>query len=199
MLGVHGVLRLSGISPLRVPHVADFLASVSEAYEALDAFDRAIRAVSSIEPIPVFPYEAEERIAGRMVVRIDTRRLWPPPEPLQMSRVVLESPGFWEFVGSLNPLEQIRIYLQERHERRKDKDYRNDAEARRLHAEARITELQAERLSIRVEAEKLDLLNRGYLIGKAGERAAGALAELAAHAEVAGALDAPPELDDGSA
>ena len=32
-----------------------------------------------------------------------------------------ESPGFWEFLGSLNPLEVIRRYLNDRHERAKDR------------------------------------------------------------------------------
>jgi hypothetical protein len=43
------------------------------------------------------------------------------------------SPGFLEFLGSLNPLEAIRKYLGDRHERQKDREYRNKAEARHLH------------------------------------------------------------------
>jgi len=55
-----------------------------------------------------------------------------PELPLVVSRVVLRSPGFWEFLGALNPLEVTRKYLNDRHERRKDHDYRSVAEADRL-------------------------------------------------------------------
>jgi hypothetical protein len=34
----------------------------------------------------------------------------PPAEPLIVTRVLLQSPGFWEFLGSLNPLEVLRRY-----------------------------------------------------------------------------------------
>ncbi len=55
-----------------------------------------------------------------------------PEIPLVVSRVVLRSPGSWQFFGSLNPLEVIRKYLNDRHERRKDTEYRSPAEAERL-------------------------------------------------------------------
>lgn len=44
----------------------------------------------------------------------------------------LGSPGSWEFLGKLNPLEVLRQYLNDRHERRKDREYRELAEERRL-------------------------------------------------------------------
>jgi hypothetical protein len=49
-----------------------------------------------------------------------------------LSAVSLTSPGFWDFVGTLNPLEVLRHYLNDRHERRKDRSYRESAEQRRL-------------------------------------------------------------------
>ena len=42
--------------------------------------------------------------------------------------VFLQSPGWWEFLGKINPLETIRQYLNDRHERRKDESYRNQIE-----------------------------------------------------------------------
>jgi hypothetical protein len=44
----------------------------------------------------------------------------------------MKSPGYWDFLGKLNPLEVTRQYLQDRHERRKDREYREAAEKRRL-------------------------------------------------------------------
>jgi hypothetical protein len=59
----------------------------------------------------------------------------PLSEQLILLSVRLESPGFWEFAGSLNPLEVVRRYLNDRHERRKDREYRESAEQRRLSLE----------------------------------------------------------------
>ncbi len=47
---------------------------------------------------------------------------------LRLERINIQSPGFWEIVGSMNPLQQIREYIKEKHEREKDKEYRNDLE-----------------------------------------------------------------------
>lgn len=58
-----------------------------------------------------------------------------PEYRLVISRVRIESPGFWEFIGSLNPLQQIREYLNDRHRRRQDREYREPAEAVRLRLE----------------------------------------------------------------
>ena len=50
--------------------------------------------------------------------------LVPRKEQLILSAVKLTSPGFREFSGTLNPLEVLRKYLNDRHERRKDHEYR---------------------------------------------------------------------------
>ena len=49
-------------------------------------------------------------------------------DKLTISKVNFQSPGYWEFIGSLNPLEQIREYLKDRHAREKDNLYRNRQE-----------------------------------------------------------------------
>jgi hypothetical protein len=48
--------------------------------------------------------------------------------PLELASVSFASPGFWEFLGELNPLQQIREWLKDRHERKKDIDFRNEQE-----------------------------------------------------------------------
>lgn len=58
-----------------------------------------------------------------------------PANRLVLSGAELGSPGFWEFLGSMNPLEIIRKYLQDRHERRKDLEYRNEQERREKEVE----------------------------------------------------------------
>ena len=49
-----------------------------------------------------------------------------------MHRVNINSPGIWEFLGKLNPLEVVRQYLCDLHERKKDRQYRNVLERDRL-------------------------------------------------------------------
>jgi len=56
----------------------------------------------------------------------------PPEYKLEVKRIQIESPGFWEFLGALNPLQQIREYLNDRHKRRQDREYREQAERERL-------------------------------------------------------------------
>jgi hypothetical protein len=59
--------------------------------------------------------------------------LWVPRQDrLILKSVELHSPGSWEFLGKLNPLETIRQYLQDRHERRKDRQYKEPAEKRSM-------------------------------------------------------------------
>jgi len=45
-------------------------------------------------------------------------------------------------VGKLNPLEQIRLYLNDRHERRKDREYRESEEAAKLRLQNAALETQ---------------------------------------------------------
>jgi hypothetical protein len=67
--------------------------------------------------------------------------LWVPRQDrLILKSVELNSPGSWDFLGKLNPLETIRQYLQDRHERRKDRQYRERAEERGMELDNMIKE-----------------------------------------------------------
>jgi hypothetical protein len=79
---------------------------------------------------------AYSRIARPTVIPSEIELL--PECQLVVSRISINSPGFLEFVGSLNPLSHIREYLKERHERTKDNQYRNKAEQERLKLENKI-------------------------------------------------------------
>lgn len=65
-----------------------------------------------------------------------------PELRLVITRVQIESLGFWEFLGSLNPLQQIREYLNDRHERRQDKEFREAAEKEKLRLENELVQRQ---------------------------------------------------------
>ncbi|HLM82158.1 MAG TPA: hypothetical protein VK302_16265 [Terriglobales bacterium] len=66
----------------------------------------------------------------------------PLRDRLILRSVELHSPGWWEVVGKLNPLEQIRLYLNDRHERRKDREYRESEEAAKLRLQNAALETQ---------------------------------------------------------
>jgi len=51
-------------------------------------------------------------------------------DKIEIHKIKILSPGFWEFFGALNPLQQIRQFLNDRHERKKDNNYRNSQEKR---------------------------------------------------------------------
>lgn len=60
--------------------------------------------------------------------KIDIDKIILPSDRLFISKVNIQSPGFWEVLGSLNPLQQIREYIKDRHERKKDDKYRSRQE-----------------------------------------------------------------------
>lgn len=127
--------------------------SVEDLRELLRVLDASYHAVARVE---LAAYE----VAAALQVFEDygPRALWratlsggevPPVSPsaiaadrLIVHRVVLRSPGFWEVFGSLNPLEVVRKFLNDHHERRKDRDYREGAERRRLEIENALGELE---------------------------------------------------------
>jgi hypothetical protein len=65
----------------------------------------------------------------------------------------LQSPGFWEFLGTLNALETLRKYMTDRDERRKDRDWREPYEAEKAG-------LEIEQLRTQVVKDKVDLLTK---------------------------------------
>lgn len=83
-----------------------------------------------------------------------------PKDQLEISRITIQSPGWVELIGSLNPLQQLREYLKDRHERQKDRVWRSDAERHRAQLELEILRLQAERERTGAIADFYELLER---------------------------------------
>jgi len=119
--------------------LAEFLLDLERAYSALFALE------SWSEQLP----DRLRRGPGWLSLGYDV--LAPPrmrpsdvlPElALVVTRIEVGSPGFWEVLGSLNPLEQLRKYLNDRHERRKDREYRESAEAQRLNLDNQLIQAQ---------------------------------------------------------
>lgn len=170
-----GHLRIHGHGEVEVELVISYLSDLKHAYNSIilfesiiDGLDRAARDF----PFPRYPFGlyldwpvARRRGVGHI-------REWPPrpeevasfvpaSEQLVLSSVRLSSPGSWDFLGALNPLEVLRKAINDRHERRKDEEYRESTEKRRLELENQIleTELISKRITVARElgATKRDL------------------------------------------
>ncbi len=83
--------------------------------------------------------------------KIDIEKVVLPSDRLVISKVNIQSPGFWEVLGSLNPLQQIREYLKDRHERQKDKEFRNKQEKEK-------GELDLEEQRNKIISQRIDIL-----------------------------------------
>jgi hypothetical protein len=148
------ILRILGEGGVRLLEVRNCLEALEHAYNAANFLDVICHDIESLDVARAYPpdwprYWMRElfwmapglaRTRGRNVVS------WPPtPEQLAsattlrhrlvLHRVRLESPGWWDFLGKLNPLEVIREYLKDRHERRKDREWREAAQKERAHME----------------------------------------------------------------
>jgi len=75
---------------------------------------------------------------------------------MEVGRISIASPGIWTFLGSLNPLQQIREYLNDRHERKKDKSYRNSLDEKDKEIEIQIKEQKLNTLEIENEKRLLE-------------------------------------------
>ena len=141
-------LRIDGRGDVPVSEIEEYLEALQNSYGGLTAFesltDSAIERIQPFLPsvvntepstnIRVFPIAP---IWTDMVSRFSSPRFKPvelirPDQVLMLKAVRMESPGFWEFFGKLNPLEVIRQFLNDMHEHRKDREYREAAEERRL-------------------------------------------------------------------
>lgn len=139
-----GYLQVQAAGGLSSRDVRRLLKTFEEAYEAAERVEvHASVVAAQLEWLsrygpppsrywPRLEFLGSERLAGALA-------------PLIVNRVVLESPGFWEFLGTLNPLEVLRCYLNDRHERRKDRDYRSEAERDRLAIENALASLEVVR------------------------------------------------------
>ncbi|HVZ90804.1 MAG TPA: hypothetical protein VG843_04065 [Rhizomicrobium sp.] len=149
----HATLKIHSLGGIRTTDAAELLSVIDDTYNSIYAYDSYLDSTQRLGrragPFYLdafgFPFHWETRLRQL--------REWPPkPEALRtmvsprdrliLRSVELHSPGFWEFLGSLNPLEVLRKYLGDAHERRKDREYREDAEKRKLDLENKLREAQ---------------------------------------------------------
>lgn len=139
-------LRIHTNANLRVFEVQGFLSALDKAYGSLLLFagDTEIIARSSSKSEAQRLWYAGFHLYG---VNLDERLQ--ADERLVLRQVELHSPGFWDFVGLLSPLRVIELVFKlkresanDNEERRKDREYRDKAEDRRLHLENKLREVE---------------------------------------------------------
>lgn len=147
------VLRAESDRLGTVADIRAYLEAVEQAYNGLYAFElivsEAKMRAADREPTSWRSSGRRPRLAVRRISRAEAVVL--PEDRLQLRAVSFQSPGFWEFLGALNPLETLRKYLQDRHERRRDRTYREPLEAERM-------ALENEKLKTAVVKEQVELL-----------------------------------------
>ena len=114
-----------------VKELTNYLTDLENAYNSLHALDRFLDynhpESRSSRRMRHFIYEFGLPLNSSLKLD-NSSDLIKPVDTLVISRISIQSPGFWEIVGSLNPLQQIREYLKDRHERRKDIEWRETSE-----------------------------------------------------------------------
>ena len=149
-----------------ITEISAFLSDLENAYLALYIFNRLSRPRRLRRHIPLkmwldlgYPFRPFDQ-AGFVPLGVDSL---PPNARLTLERVRIESPGFWEFCASLNPLQQIREYLNDRHRRRQDREFREPLEKERLELENECLRLQIKKMNIDYLREYHQLLHElGY-------------------------------------
>jgi hypothetical protein len=142
-------LRIQGTGDVPVNHVHKFLSDLENAYNSILMYelllDRVAKAqtpgflVSQSLPVDLSP--------------LAIRAFVPAGSGLVLYGVTLQSPGFWEFLGKLNPLEVIRLYLIDRDERRQRKEFRDNAEKEKL-------ELENALLKVELYSKQVDVIKK---------------------------------------
>ena len=171
MDSTEGILQVYVSRGGLVDEALSFLTDIQDAYENLYALNLKIDEAKQ-------NYSERNEYSWRYSSRRKPPALNPtrkfsdlvlPDEKLIVHKVNVESPGVWEFLGALNPLQQLREYAKERHERRKDKEWREAEEQRQMELENQRREQEVKRAeleNIRLEnstlqeSRKADLENR---------------------------------------
>lgn len=166
MLNGSGSLRINGERGGSIAEITGFLSDLESAYIALYTYDLQWRSMSLQR---VFPKNILIDLGyplwniGWPVSSPMTVEAVPPQARLYLAHVRIESPGFWEFVGSLNPLQQIREYLNDRHKRRQDREFREPLERDRLALENELIQRQIAEKDNSILRERIEMMREiGY-------------------------------------
>ena len=144
-----------------IAEITSFLTDLEGAYIALYSFHRLWLSERLLDRLPSrlwlelgYPHA----VFGHTGYTPITSDLIPPAARITLDRVKIESPGSWEFVASLNLLQQIREYLNDRHKRRQDREYREQSERTRLELENEMIRRQIEEKDLSILRDRIAIL-----------------------------------------
>lgn len=151
--------RIECETPMLVGDARRLLEAMQNAYDGLVALEVTARNLEDRwkqwRTFGPFPFDV---YSGTLWVPegVSASELVPADDALFLSSVQLSSPGFLEFLGSLNPLEQIRRFLNDRHQRKLDM-LREPERQRKARLRNDNLELQNEKLALDNLRELLQL------------------------------------------
>jgi len=118
-------IRIEGKRLGTFKEIQNFLAILDDCYNKAYALDFIIEQVC--QQVNINKSERHQRIP-RVPRIIKAENIITENDRLTLVKTSFNSPGFWTAIGALNPLETLRKYIQDVHERRKDRDYREAQE-----------------------------------------------------------------------
>ncbi|KAF0135170.1 MAG: hypothetical protein FD152_1376 [Xanthobacteraceae bacterium] len=156
-----GAIKLNLERGATISEFNSFLSDLEIAYLSIYQLPSLewLRSLRGLRPYPIGYFDPELFYGGTRIDQMRAQDVY-PPDQLEISRITIQSPGWIELMGSLNPLQQLRDYLKDRHERKKDKEWRWKSEKERAEAELEILRIQAERERVGALKEFYDLLDR---------------------------------------
>ena len=159
------ILVVESEGGIRLSDVRKFLAVIEDAYNRvlllltlLDELPRLPRELGVPSLSPIMEYGPLAVVAGREArpvhfTKSSVASLIGRNQSLVLRSVQLESPGSWNLLGVPDSLEVLRKYLNDRHERKKDRQYRvaTDEEKRHLENELLRTEVLSKKIKVAKE------------------------------------------------
>src|SRR5262249_41492767 len=115
-------LRIRSSRLGEVGEVVRYLQEVENAYNHIFAFDLTVEEAKERYGEETFSWRPRRQTSRTLRQIRDPLSVVLPENRLRLHAVSIQSPGFWEFLGTLNPLETIRKYLGDRYERKKDRE-----------------------------------------------------------------------------
>ena len=156
-----GALKIRALRGGTVTELTDFLSDFEAAYVRLYEFEQNLLTRDQFRRRSRYLREFDYVFGPAPEVVIQSQGLSPlsivPSRRLLVSKISIASPGFWEFIGSLNPLLQLREYLNDRHRRRQDQQYREQAERERLELDNELLQQQVFEKQNAVFRDRIDI------------------------------------------
>jgi len=169
----------SNRSGFRVLRVSNFLTALEETYNGLFLLNSLLD--EQTFPANVVLRDEHGDIVQQRTLRSFRRyyRLLTTPQSLrraalviqpkcrlQLRSVELHSPGTWKFVGDVIPIDAIRKWFRDAHERRKDKKYREAAEEESLELDNKLKTAEIDNRDLENELKRLEIFDRKIELAK---------------------------------